>query len=238
MDEKIRNIKELEKTKKAYLRLRNSVLTILLILFIIFIIWLIQFLYKFCLVSEIIKNNVYVDFGDNYKITFSSSGVEASRIIYCYNGIIKNSVNIDSPSFRKAELYFINKDGYCYMFEEVNWNGEEKKSYHKTKLPDDYSSNRITLFNEFPENKEVKFLDIIKFLFSYKVKIGKIEDNNKKYIELQIGETRKYYINTETNYIERQVIRDAQSTEIIVEKGVVTEEIKLPDLREYEEIID
>ncbi len=238
IDEKLKNIKELEKAKKKYLRLRNTVLIILGI----FLIILLSFFYKSIKISKILKDNIIADLGDNCKVSFYyNDETIANQIIYINNGLIKNVTPIITD-VGLGELIIIGTiDGYNYIINDMMWNGEATKTYTKIKIDEieleGYDITKINLLESFYSGSyKVSFLDVAKFIIEDKGRIEKEEYNGKEYIVLRRGEYAKCYINPETGLVEKMVGgNDKNRTEkkIVIEKNAVTEEIKLPDLSEY-----
>lgn len=242
VNEKLKNIKELEKTKKKYLRLRNTVLIILSIIIVIVTILSASFAYKYIKISKILKDNVAADLGDNCKISFYYDGEKVpNHTIYINNGLVKNVTPIISD-VGGGELTFIGIiDGYNYIINDVIWSGEVTKTYSKMKVSEieleNYDVTKINLLESFYSgNPKVPFLDVAKFIIKDKGRIEKEEYNGKEYIVLRRGEYAKCYINPETNLAEKIVggsDRNRTDINIVIEKNAVKEEIKLPDLTEY-----
>lgn len=137
-------------------------------------------------------------------------------------------------------------DGYNYIINDMMWNGEVVKTYRKIKIDEieleGYDITKINLLESFYSGSyKVSFLDVAKFIIEDKGRIEKEEYNGKDYIVLRRDEYAKCYINPETGLVEKIVGgNDKNRTEkkIVIEKNVITEEIKLPDLTEYIEEVD
>lgn len=242
--EKLKNIKELEKVRRKYLKLRNTILTILGIIIAIIIVILIIFLYKYFPISKILKTNVMADLGDNCKITYYHNDEKTPiRIIYINDGLFKSVVPVISDAGKGAFINMGNIDGYNYIINEIDWNDEVEsvKTYRKIKvsdeLPEWYDETKINLLEGFYSGyPKIRFIDVAKFIIEEKGRIEREEYNGKEYIVLRRNKYAKAYINPETKLVEKIVGGTDQYKDeinIVIEKNAVTEEIKLPDLTEY-----
>lgn len=214
------NNEEVVKIKNKYQKLRNSILLVVLVLLIIFVL---RFLYTAKTMQEILKNNSSIDFDGNFKIT--TTGVSASERYYKDGKMyIKHNDN--------AGILFY--DGVVYTVDH------SRKQY--TKLENFMlNTTNVTLLNSiFIEDESINsFSKMMIMAWQNRAKVGSEDLNEKEYLTLEFKSfSQKYWINKETNLVERES-NDGQITEIKFEQNVVNDEdIKLPWELGYTEIIN
>ena len=228
----LRKVKELEETKKKYLKFRDI---IILILIIIFIVYSILILYKYFMIKKIWKANVGTDLGGNYKITiYRDEDEKPDEYVYYRDGIKKYISENDEGQMHTFEIVTKNK---------IYFINDETKTYFTINAEDNnYYPEKINMFNYtgiFEDDEESKFsiIDVIK---DNTTKISKEGYDGKEYIVFEQN-NNKMYLNLDT-YIAEVIKRTYSGGNTLLrmktEIGAVTEKLELPDLEGYTDTTD
>lgn len=216
LDKHIENNEEVKKIKSQYKKILNLVFTLLAIIIIIFTINFIRTYSKF---YKILKNNIGVDLGDNYKITTYIDGDVIYT--YCKNGIIKTVRNIDKVN----EIISIQTNEKSYIILE--------KSKEFWDMPNiNREVNKANLMSIMLLEEDITIKNIVTWMITENISIEKEVYEGKKYIVLNM-EMTKLWVNPETYYIEREM-NFGQEFKNKIEKNVVTDkDVEIPKLEEY-----
>lgn len=209
--EKIENKKEdVVEIKKKYKKLRNCILIVVLILILLF---LFRLLYTAKTMQDILINNSSIDFNGNYKIT--TTGVHSSERYYK-----DGKMYIKHSDFAGTLFY----EDVLYIVDHTN------KQYNKMENFA-LNTNSISLMNYMVIDDETinSFSKMILMAWQSRAHIGHENLNGKEYLTLELKSfMQKFWINTETNLVEKES-NDGQIVEIKLEENVVTDEdILLP----------
>lgn len=211
---------ELEKVKAQYNRYIKIIKVIVIVLMIVAVILLSKTIYKFSIVYKVIQNNVWMDLGDNYKITtYDEKTGDAIHIQYYKNNIKKI---IDSG---ENESYLTSDKWYRVSIEYKQYSIITDNIVQLLYVPKESLFSGETFLNE-----RLQKVQAIKNGMNYE--IGKENYNNKDYMILYTGYT-KYYIDKDDFIIKyKKSGNDFYRYEI--EINVVTDEdIAIPDLSDY-----
>lgn len=211
---------ELEKVKAQYNRYIKIIKLIITVLMIVAVILLSKTIYKFSIVYKVIQNNVWMNLGDNYKITtYDEKTGDVKLIQYKKDGTKKYTSEDGNISYITSnEWYQIMTDSKVYA---INTDNIVQLLY----VPKESLFSGETFLNERFQKKQA-----IKNGMNYE--IGKENYNNKDYMILYTGYT-KYYIDKDDFIIKyKKSGNDFYRYEI--EINVVTDEdIAIPDLSDY-----
>ncbi len=211
---------ELEKVKAQYSRYIKIIKLIALVLLIIVVILLSKTIYKFSIVYRMVENNVWMDLGDNYKITTYDEKTGNVKLAQYYNNDIKKIVD-DSEN----ESYLTSDKWYCVSVEYKEYSIITDNIVQLLYVPKESLFLQETYLNE-----RLQKMQAIKSGMNYD--IGKENYNNKEYVILYT-DYYKYYIDKEDFIIKyKKSGNDFYRYEI--ETNVVTDEdVKIPDLSDY-----
>ncbi|MBP3596745.1 MAG: hypothetical protein J6J60_05035 [Clostridia bacterium] len=216
LNPELENNEEVKKVKKQYKKIIKISLIILVICLGLF---LINFIKTYLTFSKIMKSNIAINLGDNYKITTYEVGVP----VYVY---FKDNVKKTVRNEGKDNEFII------YQTEDKTYGITPKtKRYFDIELR--RGVNEIDLISSMMWDKEyLDFKNFVRVMFTESVRIGKEEYNGKDYITLTIGMI-KLWVNPETYYVEKE-LRYGDETLRIIEKDVVKDgDIEIPNLEEY-----
>lgn len=221
-NERIKGSKEeVNMVKRKYKKIKRTIL--LISAFILVIIVGNRFITTLRL-QQILKKNIGINLGTNYKITRIENGME--NIIYSKDGIYCQVMNHKNGLFAKDDkIYFVNYETKQYQLLDSSF----------IELP----SSSLVFLNYFwiEESSIHSFKDMLFLVYESKVKFGSEIINDVKYITIEmkaIGE--KIWIHPDTNLVEKENMH-GQILEQKVEKNVVTDEnIKAPWELDFTEI--
>lgn len=216
LNPELENNEEVKKVKNQYKKIIKISLMILVICLGLF---LINFIKTYLAFSKIMKSNIAINLGDNYKITTYEVGVP----VYVY---FKDNVKKTVRNEGKDNEFII------YQTEDKAYGITPKtKRYFDIELR--RGVNEIDLISSMMWDKEyLDFKNFVRVMFTESVKIGKEEYKEKDYITLTI-DMIKLWVNPETYYVEKE-LRYGDETLRIVEKNVVKDkDIEIPNLEEY-----
>lgn len=100
---------ELDKVKKEYVKYIKIIKLIIFVLVVIAIVLILRTIYKFSIIYKIVENNVWMELGDNYKITtYDENTGKVVGTIYYKNGIKKDIYNgVEWYTTSDEEMYWI-----------------------------------------------------------------------------------------------------------------------------------
>ena len=226
----VENNEEVKKLKKKYKKLRNCIIIPIIIVILLAVIVI---SYNSLMIRKILKNNLSINFGDNYKFTtvnytFEKPEEKVKSVVCHKDGIV--SVVLQNGKYGMLK----DKDTtYQIMY--------ETKEYRTLENGLMMGDNNNSLLNYFMIGKEDvdSFWKIAEMVYRARVMVGNAkEDGNSYYIINFIGFDEKIYVNKENYLIEKNVFED-RVMETIMEKGVVTDEdIMLPQDRGFTDITE
>lgn len=219
-----------EKLKKVKIEYSKIIKIILVIIIVIAVSFMIKFIYVF----NVLKRNLKAEsnFGNNYKIIYNEIHGDSKQEIqvYCKDDLKMIVIKTDS----NVSYCIPNERNYM---DEYNLNLEEK-TYRTYKNFADLPFESYYEYYTIMRVAKIENTNLLKTAFEYINKIGKEEYNAKKYIVLT-NNGYKYWVDPETYYIKRKKYEDQITEYITIEKNTVTDkDIKIPDLSDYQEIID
>lgn len=226
----VENNEEVKKLKTKYKKMKYS---IIIPIVLVIVILAIMFVYNTLTIQKILKENVLLDLGDNYKYTTVNYTIanpedKVESQIYHKDGIV--SIVLQNGK------YGMIKDGettYQIMY--------ETKEYRVIEDGLMMGDNDNTLLNYFMIGKDEvnSFWKIAEMVYKVRVVIGREKDENGSYYVVNfLGFDEKFYVNKETYLIDKNVFDD-RIMETKTEKDVVTDEdIKLPQDRGFTEITE
>lgn len=221
MEDKKNYKEELNKVETKYKRLRKTVLIIILLILVIV---LINISYKFIILRKTVDNNININVGSNYKLTRGSE----KQIVTTYvkDGIIK--AIYDNKDFEHHKLITLVEGN---TFHQIIIS-EQDKTYSKFENENVVPVvNTVNLSSHFWATTDYKVTNIslLKEILKGRIEIKNVEYNGKKCYKI-IDDTIYATVDKETFRILNDNGYDCK-----LEIGVVTDEdIKIPDLSEYE----
>lgn len=218
---------ELEKVKSEYNRYIKIIKVLIIIFAIVASIILVKNIFKLGIAFKLVQNNVWMDLGDNYKITvYDEKTNKVTSTKYFKNG----TVRIVDIVMDETNEHFITPDYLDY------WVIPGKKEYAITSMPVEIVkivyNHKANLFSpeaqvssEFLQKK-----NCIEKIMKHKLYIEKY--NEKQYIVSDIG-YNKYYFDL-SDFILRYKTNGNDLSRYEIEKNIVTdEEVTLPDISDY-----
>lgn len=214
---------ELEKVKSEYNKYIKIIKVLIIIFAIVASIILVKNLFKLGIAYKIVQNNVWMDLGDNYKITvYDEETNEVTKTTYFKNDIVRENLtsnNID---------YFITNDSTLY------WIIHDKKEYQ---ILSEYIyriiyNPKVSLYSygESSASETYQKKSCIEKIMKHKLYIEKY--NEKQYIVSDIG-YNKFYFDL-SDLILRYKTNGNDMNRYEIEKGVVTDEdVTIPELSTY-----
>lgn len=212
----LENNEEVKKVKRQYKKILKIVLVILAICLVVVLINFIRIYLGF---SKIMKANVAVDLGNNYKITTYEFGFP----VYVY---FKDNVKKTVRNEGKDNEFII------YQTEDTAYGIMPKtKRYFDVELI--RSVNESDLIASMMWDRDyIDLKNFVRLMFTESVKLGKEEYNGKDYITLTI-DMIKLWANPETYYVEKE-LRHGEEISRIIEKDVIKDkDLEIPNLEEY-----
>lgn len=218
---------ELEKVKSEYNKYIKIIKVLIIIFAIVASIILVKNLFKLGIAYKIVQNNVWMDLGDNYKITvYDEKTNEVTSTKYFKNDIVR----IVDVFMNETTEHFITPDYIDY------WLIPGEKEYAISSMPVEIVkivyNHKANLFS--PEAQVLsEFLqkkNSIEKIMKHKLYLEKY--NEKQYIVSDLG-YNKYYFDL-SDFILRYKTNGNDMNRYEIEKGVVTdEEVTIPDLSTY-----
>lgn len=218
---------ELEKVKKQYNKYIKIIKILIIIFAIIASIILVKNMFKLGIAYKLVQNNVWMDLGDNYKITvYDEKTNEITSTKYFKN----NTMRVTDGMTDTITEHFITPDYLEY------WIVPEKREYAIPSMPVEIVkilyNHKASLFSpeaqvasEFLQKK-----NCIEKIMKHKLYLEKY--NEKQYIVSDVG-YNKYYFDL-SDFILRYKTNGNNLSRYEIEKNVVTdEEITLPDISDY-----
>ncbi len=206
---------EVKKIKSTYKKMKYTIFFLLLAIIIFYISnLLITTLY----LQNIVKKNLGINLGNNYKLTRTSGNYTTT--IYYKDGIYNHiySDNQKSIYAKNEEIYQVD-----YL----------TKTYQKIELNSFLQPHvSLSLFNYFyfgEDEESLSFKSLLTTVYQANVKLSSETIHQQKYLTVSLKAfNEKLWIHPDTYYIEKENM-DGQITEQKLEKNVVTDEdIKTP----------
>lgn len=120
---------------------------------------------------------------------------------------------------------------YLYVFDT-----KDKKCY-KTKIN---MSDTLTIptngILDFGENKKTTSFEILKFVLSNDIDIHKEGFRNKEYYVIKQFNGEKIYIDKDTYFIQRTVLKGITKEYRVFDETVTYRDVQMPDISQYEVI--
>lgn len=215
----VENNEEVKILKSKYKKSKKILLSIILIIVVIVGI---KFTRDFIIFEKVMKNNICVYLGDNYKIVSKNGRQE--HILYYKDGVRKAVTN----SGNNHEVVSFKDIGYFIMHDEKKYFTSDMSMLAQGST--DGTENIL-----WGSEEELDKLELLKTMITSFAKVRKEEYKGEKYITIQMN-MLKLWANPDTYYIEKENV-DGQIEERTIEKDVVTDEdMQVPDLTGYEEI--
>lgn len=214
---------ELEKVKSEYNKYIKIIKVLIIIFAIVASIILVKNLFKLGIAYKIVQNNVWMDLGDNYKITvYDEKTNEVTSTKYFKNDIVRENLTLNNID------HFITNDSTLY------WIIHDKKEYQilSESIYRIIYNPKVSLYfyGESSASEIYQKKNCIEKIMKHKLYIEKY--NEKQYIVSDIG-YNKYYFDL-SDFILRYKTNGNDMNRYEIEKGVVTdEEVTIPDLSTY-----
>lgn len=217
LNPELENNEDVKKIKKQYKKIIKIALILLILCLILFLINFIRIYLGF---SKILKANVGVNIGDNYKITTYEFG----HPVYVYfKDNIKKTVRNEGKD-NEFIIYQTENESYGII--------PKTKKYFDVNLF--RKVNEIDLISSMMWDREnIDLKNFVRVFFTEGVKLGKENYKGKEYITLTI-DMIKLWVNSDTYYVEKE-LRYGEEITRVIEKNVVKEnELSIPDLDVFE----
>ncbi len=223
----INNKEELKKVKITYSKIIKIILVIILIIALLF-------MFKFIYVFNVLKRNqkAELSLGNNYKIIYNEIYGDSKQEIqvYCKEDFKMIVTKTDS----NVSYCIPNERNYV---DEYNINLKEK-TYRNYKNLADLPFESYYEYYVVMRVSKIGEASLLKTAFEYINKIERERYDGKNYIVLK-NNGYKYWIDPETYYIKRKKYEDQITEYITIEKNTVTDkDMEIPDLSNYQELID
>lgn len=224
-NEQKKSFKQIDYLKKykCKMRLFKSILLIIAILIIIF---LGVKLYKWCLLLKLFNHNVNYDLGNNYRIIQKDANTgDVTERLY------KDGISFIKFKNNNSAIWADDSQKYIIIF-------KDKKYYIvDNSQPPTGLDNTVSLLSYLmvTDGDSSNSLNILSYLFTHYISIHTEKYGEHECYVIKVDES-KFWVDKDSLFIIREDF-NGESTETMVETNILTnEDIKRPDLSEYEKI--
>lgn len=226
----VENNEEVKKLKKKYKKLRNCIIIPIIIIVLIAVIVL---TYNSLTIRKILKNNLSINLGDNYKYTivsysFDNPENEVETMSFHKDGVI-------SVVLQNGKYGMIKDNDMTY---QLMYETKEYRALENGLLMGESINDLSTYFLIDKEDAD-SFGKIAEIVYKAMIFVGNEKiDGTSYYVINFLGFGEKIYINKETYLVEKSIFED-RIMEYKLEKDVVTDEdIMLPQDRGFTDITE
>lgn len=216
---------ELEKVKNEYGKYIKFIKLIIFVLVIIAIVLILRTIYKFSIIYKVVENNVWMELGDNYKITtYDENTGKVVGTIYYKNGIKKDINNgVEWYTTPDEEMYWIilEQKEYQIIIDEL------VHTIRHTAKESLFTTSGAQINEKIQKSGAIKS--------RMKDKISTEIYNNKEYFFVDGGYSR-WYIDKDDFLVKyKKFGKDFYRYEIEL-NSVTDEDVEFPDFSEYTKI--
>lgn len=224
-NEQKKSFKQIDYLKKYKCKMRFFK-SILLIIAILIIIFLGVKLYKWCLLLKLFNHNVNYDLGNNYRIIQKDANTgDVTERLY------KDGISFIKFKNNNSAIWADDSQKYIIIF-------KDKKYYIvDNSQPPTGLDNTVSLLSYLmvTDGDSSNSLNILSYVFTHYISIHTEKYGEHECYVIKVDES-KFWVDKDSLFIIREDF-NGESTETMVETNILTnEDIKRPDLSEYEKI--